>query len=194
MPMSGHTRRDGQLSLHWALTGCGDPTTPGERASPQPDPRGHPLAPLVQVDAQTRVVNRSLAEHRVCFGVGHEFPHLLRAAASGGDLGSPRQRLLACGYVDDREPAYDLLGLRVRPVGDQPVRGHDARPLPLEPAAVHLHAGDHGLLDHLGDHRRQRLRTVPHPSAAASALKLPMSGRPYGALRTEGLPRPTRFA
>lgn len=57
----------------------------------------------------------SLAEHRVCFGVGHELPHLLRAATSGGDLGSPRQRLLACGHVDDREPANDLLGLRVRP-------------------------------------------------------------------------------
>ncbi len=37
----------------------------------------------------------SLAEHRVLFRVGHELPDLLRAAASDGNLGSPRQRLLA---------------------------------------------------------------------------------------------------
>jgi hypothetical protein len=123
---------------------------PGPRTGlrPAPDPRSSPGVP-VRVDAQTRVVNRgrasplclprsalvgmspspvSLAEHRVLFGVGQELPDLLRAAAADGDLGSPRQRLLACGHVDDREPANDFLGLRVRPVSDRPVRGHDARP------------------------------------------------------------------
>jgi hypothetical protein len=37
----------------------------------------------------------SLAEHRVEFGVGPDRPDLLRAAAGGGDLGSPLQRVLA---------------------------------------------------------------------------------------------------
>jgi energy-coupling factor transporter ATP-binding protein EcfA2 len=37
----------------------------------------------------------SLAEHRVEFGVGPDLPDLLRAAAGGGDLGRPPQRLLA---------------------------------------------------------------------------------------------------
>src|SRR5215472_13972120 len=36
----------------------------------------------------------SLAEHRVEFGVGSDLPDLLRAAAGGGDLGSPLQCLL----------------------------------------------------------------------------------------------------
>jgi hypothetical protein len=39
-------------------------------------------------------------------------PYLLRTAARDGELGSPLQRLLACGHVDDREPVDDLLGLR----------------------------------------------------------------------------------
>jgi hypothetical protein len=37
----------------------------------------------------------SLAEHRVEFGVGPDRPDLLRAAAGGGDLCSPLQRVLA---------------------------------------------------------------------------------------------------
>ena len=37
----------------------------------------------------------SLAEHRVESGVGPDRPDLLRAAAGGGDLGSPLQRVLA---------------------------------------------------------------------------------------------------
>jgi hypothetical protein len=36
-----------------------------------------------------------LAEHRLGFGVGHELPDLLRAAACASGLGSPFQRLLA---------------------------------------------------------------------------------------------------
>jgi hypothetical protein len=59
----------------------------------------------------------SLAEHRVEFGVGPDLPDLLRAAAADGDLGSPRQRLLARGHVDERESAD---GLRVRAAGDRP--------------------------------------------------------------------------
>src|SRR5512138_1974429 len=79
----------------------------------------------------------SLAEHRVLFGVGQKLPYLLRTPACDGDLGSPRQRLLACGHFDDHEPANDLLRLRVRAVGDRPVGGHDARPLALESATEH---------------------------------------------------------
>jgi hypothetical protein len=77
-----------------------------------------PASP-VRVDAQTRVVRPrpaslalawraavdqtspgtspspvSLAEHHVLFGVGHELPDLLRAAAGHRDLGGPLQRLL----------------------------------------------------------------------------------------------------
>ena len=119
LSMSGHTRRDGRLSLHWALSGCSDPTRPGDRASPQPDPRGYRLAPwfrLMRRPASSTVATQvllergespsirrrgmspspvSLAEHRVLFGVGHELPDLLRTAATDGDLGSPGQRLLA---------------------------------------------------------------------------------------------------
>ena len=36
-----------------------------------------------------------LAEHLVEFGVGPNLPDLLRTAAADGDLGRPRQRLLA---------------------------------------------------------------------------------------------------
>jgi hypothetical protein len=105
-----HSPRRAWLSLHWAISGREDP---GQARGPvfTPDPRV--TAPF-QVDAQIRVVNRgqrggspssdvvgtspspvSLAEHRVLFGVGQELPDLLRTAAGHGDLGSPRQRLLA---------------------------------------------------------------------------------------------------
>jgi hypothetical protein len=58
-----------------------------------------------------------LAEHRVGFGVGHELPNLLRAAAGDNGLGSPFQRLFAGWHVDDTEPPD---GLRVRALGDPP--------------------------------------------------------------------------
>src|SRR5580704_11377263 len=45
--------------------------------------------------AGTSLPPAGLAEHRVLFGVGHEFPDLLRAAAGGSGLGSPLQRLRA---------------------------------------------------------------------------------------------------
>jgi hypothetical protein len=64
-----------------------------------------------------------LAEHRVLFGVGHQLPYLLRTAAGDRDLGSPFQRLLTCGHLDDRESAD---GLGVRAVDDRPIGRHDA--------------------------------------------------------------------
>src|SRR6185437_14521109 len=52
------------------------------------------------------------------------------------------------GHVDDREPADDLLGLRVRAVGDRSVGGHDARPLAFQPGAENPYAGVLGLVNH----------------------------------------------
>ena len=45
--------------------------------------------------------------------VGQELADLLSATAGDGDLGSPPQRLLARGHVDDRESAEVLHALRV---------------------------------------------------------------------------------
>ena len=63
--------------------------------------------------------------------IGQEHPHLLRTAAGDGDLGGPLERLLACGHIDDGEPADDLLGLRERAVGHQAVGVDDARLLAI---------------------------------------------------------------
>ncbi|WP_236647298.1 MULTISPECIES: hypothetical protein [Micromonospora] len=73
------------LSLHWVIIGFWDRPGPGTGLRPTPDPRVVGMSPSPV----------SLAEHRVLFGVGHELPDLLRTAATNGDLGSPRQRLLA---------------------------------------------------------------------------------------------------
>ena len=98
-----------------------------------------------QTDDGTSPSAICLAEHRVEFRVGPELPDLLRAAAGNGDLGSPFQRLLARGHLDDRDSAD---GLRVRAVGDRSVGGHDARLLVFQSAGQQVHAGVQGLLDH----------------------------------------------
>jgi hypothetical protein len=57
MAMSGaHLPRWAWLSLHWAMSGCGDPVRHEDRASPHARSQGHRPASPVQVDAQTRVV------------------------------------------------------------------------------------------------------------------------------------------
>jgi hypothetical protein len=62
------------------------------------DPRvtSQGVASLLRSDVVgTSSLPANLAEHRVLFGVGHDLPYLLRTAARDGDLGGPRQRLLA---------------------------------------------------------------------------------------------------
>jgi hypothetical protein len=81
--------------------------------------------------------------------VGQNLPYFLRTTARDGDLGSPFQRLLAGGHVDDREPANDLLSLGVRAVGDSAVGGYDARPLAFQSGAENPYAGVLGSLDYL---------------------------------------------
>src|SRR5215472_4250267 len=89
-----------------------------------------------------------LAEHLVEFGVGPELPYLLRTAAGDRDLCGPLEGSLPCGHVDDGEAATEILGLRVRAVGDRPVGGHDARPLEIQSTGEEVHACVQGLLGH----------------------------------------------
>ena len=65
------------------------------RRQPRPAKSCSSVASLVRSDVGTSPSPVSLAEHHVLFSVGHELPDLLRTAARHGDLGSPRQRLLA---------------------------------------------------------------------------------------------------
>ena len=63
-------------------------------------------------------------------------------AARDGDAGSPLQRVLARGHVDDRESADVRLALRVRAVGDRAIGGHDAHLfVGAQSAAEHPDAG-----------------------------------------------------
>ena len=72
--------------------------------------------------------------------VGQELAYLLRTAAGRGELGSPLVSLLACGHVDDREPAH--VRLAPRAFGDRPVGGdHTHRFGLIQPAREHPHAG-----------------------------------------------------
>ena len=114
-----HSPRRAWLSLHRAVSGCGDPVSHEDRAS-RPVRDALPPRPRLRSMRRSALSDRrqgrscssaagrlrsdaagtspsaiSLAEHRVEFGVGPDLPDLLRAAAGDGDLGSPLQRLLA---------------------------------------------------------------------------------------------------
>jgi len=113
-----HSPRRAWLSLHRAVSDCGDPVSrenrvsrpvqavlPASRLRPVRRRRGQAAARagpapaaagrLRSGPAGTSASAISLAEHRVEFGVGPDLPDLLRAAAGDGDPGSPPQRLLA---------------------------------------------------------------------------------------------------
>jgi hypothetical protein len=119
LPMSADTRRDepgcrppGDQTLRRSgqLRGPGFTSGPGG-AAPRPrlGPVRRPALPgrrrgkscssaagrVRSGAAGTSPPAVSLAEHRVESGVGPDLPDLLRAAAGGGDLGRPPQRLLA---------------------------------------------------------------------------------------------------
>src|SRR5690606_29526870 len=100
---------------------------------------------MTSVSSKPRGRGRWVRAVRSGFRVVHDLPYLLCAPAGGGNLGRPGQRLLVRGHVDDREPADDRLGLRVWAIGDRPVGGDDARPLPLQSAPEDPHARVLGL-------------------------------------------------